>query len=299
MKILITGANGLLGQKLVTNLLQKPHIDFLATSLHSCKIKTERDFKFETMDIRNPERIEEIFASYHPTVVIHTAAMTDVGSCETEPEKCWAINVDATQNIIDATNRHQAKLIYISTDFVFDGENGPYTEQDIPNPVSHYGKSKLEAERLVQEQCGGWAIVRTILVYGILPEMARSNIILWVKRNLEARKAIRVVNDQFRMPTLAEDLAEGTVQIAIRNANGIYHLSGKDYLSIFEIATLSAKHFNLDTSLMSPVSSSELNEIGKRPPATGFILDKAKRDLDYNPVSFAEGLAIVERQLLK
>ncbi|MEA3446097.1 MAG: SDR family oxidoreductase [Bacteroidota bacterium] len=295
MKILITGSNGLMGQKLVSNLIKKSDVDFLATSLHKNKMKS--NFPFDLMDVRDKVFIDNIFNSFRPDVVIHTAAMTDVGPCETRQSDCWELNVISTQNIIDACNRYKSRLIYISTDFVFDGEAGPYSENDKPNPVSFYGKSKYEAEKLVMQNAKDWAIVRTILVYGICSDMARSNIILWVKKNLETGKAIRVVNDQFRMPTLAEDLAEGTIQIALRGASGIYHLSGKDYLSIYEIALKTANFFNLDKNLISPISSAELNETGKRPPSTGFVLDKAIHDLDYRPRSIEEGLEVMKGQM--
>lgn len=297
MRILITGANGLVGQKLVTNLQSKTSLDFLATSLHANKIKTASPFSLRLMDIRNEKEIASVFRFYKPDVVIHTAAMTDVGPCETQQDTCWEINVKATNNVVRACLRHKARLIYISTDFVFDGEGGPYKEDDLPNPVSFYGKSKLEAEKVLMQNMDDWAIVRTILVYGISSNMARSNIILWVKKNLGAGQAIRVVNDQYRMPTLAEDLAEGIVQIAIRGAKGIYHLSGKDYLSIYEIALKTADFFHLDKKLITPVSSAKLKEVGKRPPRTGFILDKAKRDLGYEPRSIEEGMDVLKGQM--
>jgi dTDP-4-dehydrorhamnose reductase len=297
MRILITGANGLVGQKLVTNLVSKPAIDFLATSLNSCAIKALAPFKFKMMDICNETNIADVFNAYKPDVVVHTAAMTDVGPCEMQQDECWELNVKGTRRIVEACNRHNAKLIHISTDFVFDGKAGPYKENDLPNPVSFYGKSKLEAEALVMNKMEDWAIVRTILVYGICSNMARSNIILWVKKNLEANNPIKVVHDQSRMPTLAEDLAEGIVQIAIRKAKGIYHLSGKDYLSIYEIALKTADFFNLNKSLISPVSTAELNEIGKRPQSTGFILDKARREVGYLTRSLDEGLLLMKSQM--
>ncbi len=297
MKILITGANGLMGQKLVANLLLKPTVDFLATSLNDSKIVSESPFAFSRLDVRDTSNIEAIVSNYKPNVIIHTAAMTDVGPCENNHDECWELNVSSTQNLIDACNKYNSHLIYTSTDFVFDGETGPYSETDQPNPVSFYGKSKFEAEKLVIQNSNNWAIVRTILVYGVYKNMARSNIVLWVKKNLEAGKRISVVNDQFRMPTFAEDLASGTIEIALRGATGIYHLSGKDYLSVYEIAMQTAHIFGLDETLIQPVTSTQLNETGKRPPRTGFILDKARCNLDYCPLSFEEGLNSIKEQL--
>ncbi len=297
MKILITGSNGLVGQKIVSNLKKRSDIELLATSLN--KNKSTSDFPFQLLDIQNKENINNVFDSFRPNVVIHTAAMTDVATCENDKTQCWNLNVISTKNIVDACNNYKSKLIHFSTDFVFDGTSGPYNENSKPNPVSYYGESKLEAEKIVAKDSVDWAIVRTILVYGICSDMARSNIILWVKKNLENNKPIRVVDDQFRMPTLAEDLAEATVQIALRKAKGIFHLSGKEFLSIYELALKTANFFNLDKKLISTISSEKLNETGKRPPSTGFNLYKAINVLDYSPRTIDESFVVLENQLQK
>ena len=150
----------------------------------------------------------------NPDVVIHTAAMTNVDQCETEREGCRKLNVDAVEYIIKACEHTGAYLLHLSTDFIFDGEAGPYDENGIPNPVSLYGESKLAAEKLLFDSNIKYGIARTVLVYGTAHDMSRSNIILWVKRSLEAGKDIKVVDDQLRSPTLAEDLAIGCYLMA-------------------------------------------------------------------------------------
>ncbi|NQZ78812.1 MAG: sugar nucleotide-binding protein, partial [Ekhidna sp.] len=190
-----------------------------------------------------------------------------------------------------------AFFIHLSTDFIFDGKNGPYTEDDLPNPLSTYGESKLKSERILQKSGLKHAVIRTVLVYGIVKDMSRSNIILWVKKSLEEKKNIRVVNDQWRTPTLAEDLAKGCALIAEKELEGVFNISGRDLLTPYDIAIATADFFDLDKSLIEEVDGSIFTEPAKRPAKTGFILDKAKRELGYEPVSFNEGLSILNHQL--
>lgn len=185
----------------------------------------------------------------------------------------------------------------LSTDFVFSGKNGPYAEDDLPDPPNFYGRTKLEAEKLVQENSKTWSIIRTVLVYGYASAMDRSNIVLLVKNKLEAGQSLRIVNDQFRTPTLAEDLALGCRLIIKNKQQGIYHISGDEMYSIYEIARETARFFNLNDSLLSPVSTKALNEKYKRPLKTGFILDKAKQRLNYQPKTLRQGLEILKKQL--
>ncbi|RZL44542.1 MAG: NAD-dependent epimerase/dehydratase family protein, partial [Pedobacter sp.] len=188
-------------------------------------------------------------------------------------------------------------FIYVSTDFVFDGLKGPYKEQDEAKPVSFYGESKLAGEKVTQQMKGDWTIIRTILVYGILKDMSRSNIVLWAKGALEKGNPINVVNDQWRMPTLAEDLAKACLLAVEHRTKGIYHISGKDMMSIVDLVKRVADFWNLDKSLINEISSDSLGQEAKRPKKTGFILDKAMTDLNYQPHSFEKGLALVSLQL--
>lgn len=297
MKILITGSNGLLGQKLVKLLANKDGIELLATSKGKNRISNQSGYQYKSLDITNQQEVEAVFDEFIPDTVINTAAMTNVDACESDKELCWDLNVNAVKYQIKAAEKHQSHYIHLSTDFVFDGEAGPYKETDQPNPLSYYGESKYEAEKLVQQANTKWSIARTIIVYGMVEDMSRSNIVLWAKEALEKGNPLTIVDDQFRSPTLAEDLAMGCWLIAEKQATGIYHISGKDVMSIIELVNRVADFYGLDKSIISPIKSSSLNQAAKRPPRTGFILDKAINDLGYSPCSFEEGLAILDKQL--
>ncbi|KJS07082.1 MAG: dTDP-4-dehydrorhamnose reductase [Flavobacteriales bacterium BRH_c54] len=297
MKILITGSNGLLGQKLVTLLANKEGITLLATSKGANRINNTNGYQYQSLDITNELEVAAIFNTFKPDTIINTAAMTNVDSCESLQKECWELNVTAVEYLIKYAEKHQAHLIHLSTDFIFDGKNGPYKETDQANPLSYYGKSKLAAEKLVQQANTKWSIVRTIIVYGVAENMSRSNIVLWAKQALEKGDPLTIVDDQFRSPTLAEDLAMGCWLIAEKQATGVFHLSGKDLMSIIELVYRVANFYGYDKSNVQPIKSSSLNQAAKRPPKTGFILDKAINELGYNPCSFEEGLAIIDEQL--
>ena len=295
--ILITGSNGLLGQKLVRLLKNRHGINLIATSKGENRISDTQGYTYQPLDITNNNEVKQVIEKYQPDAVINTAAMTNVDACETNRELCWDLNVNAVKNFIEAAQSQPFHFVHLSTDFVFDGENGPYKETDQPNPLSYYGKSKYEAEKLLQNSNIRWAIARTIIVYGVAEKMSRSNIVLWAKQALEKGQELTIVDDQFRSPTLAEDLALGCYKIVENDAEGIYHLSGKDLMSIYELVQRVADYYGLDKSLIKPIKTTSLNQAAKRPPKTGFIIDKAKNDLGYNPKSFEEGLQVVSEQL--
>jgi dTDP-4-dehydrorhamnose reductase len=298
MKILITGSNGLLGQKLVAALRHDPQVQLVATSRGADRTPIPLGQQYRSMDITVQAEVDEVFAATTPEVVIHTAAMTNVDACELDPAACQLQNVTATEHVVQAAKRHGCHFIHLSTDFIFDGENGPYREEDVPAPLSIYGQSKLDAEQLVMNAgLAKWAIGRTIIVYGIAEGLSRSNVVLWAKSALEKGQPIKVVDDQWRMPTLAEDLADGCIRIAKRGATGIFNLSGPDGMSILELVQRVGAFFHLDTSVVTPVKSDTLGQPAKRPPRTGFVLDKARRELGYAPRGFEEGLAVLKDQL--
>lgn len=296
-KILITGSNGLLGQKLVELLVSKAHIETIATARGENRLPFSKGYRYIEMDITSPEAVDQVFDTERPHVVIHTAAMTNVDQCELEKDACWKLNVTATETLVAACAKYQIFLEHVSTDFIFDGTSGPYREEDIPNPISFYGWSKYAAEKIVKASDIEWAIARTVLVYGIAHDMSRSNIILWVKKSLEEGKAIKVVTDQFRTPTLAEDLALGCFLIADQEARGIYHISGKDFLTPYQMALATADYFGLDASLISPTDASTFTQPARRPPRTGFNLTKSRNVLGYEPHSFREGIEILAGQI--
>lgn len=298
MKILITGSNGLLGQKLVKLILDEGNHQLVATARGDNRLPIpEEDYIFESLDITNREQVLRVIANHQPDAVIHTAAMTNVDQCELEKEACWNLNVTAVKHIVEACELNNTFLVHLSTDFIFDGENGPYDEEAEANPISYYGESKLAAERILEESKIDWAIARTVLVYGIAHDMSRSNIILWVKKSLEEGKEIKVVDDQLRSPTLAEDLAKGCLLISEQKAKGIFNICGSDLLTPYEMAIKTAKFFNLGTATMKKADASTFTQTAKRPPKTGLLIEKARTTLGYEPHTFDEGIAILVQQL--
>jgi dTDP-4-dehydrorhamnose reductase len=226
--------------------------------------------------------------------------MTNVDACETKKEEAWFLNVTAVENIVTAIEslNPSTHLIHLSTDFIFDGEKGSaYVETDAPNPLSYYALTKLEAEKVIEKSTVKWAIARTIIVFGIVDSMSRSNIVLWAKDALTKGQKINVVDDQFRSPTLAEDLADGCILIADKGATGIFNLAGPATFSVLELVYKVADFWKLDKSLVSPSKSTTLNQPAKRPPRTGLIIDKARKELGYNPRSFEDGLKVLDEQL--
>ncbi len=296
MKILITGANGLLGYKLVQLLSKQPDIQTIATGRRKIS-DLPPHVSFSELDITDRLQTENVVSQLKPDVIINTAAMTQVDQCETERDACWKVNVTGVENLIAACQKTQTHLVHVSTDFIFDGSHGPLDESAAPNPVNFYGESKLAAEKVLQQSSIGWAILRTVLVYGVTPDMSRSNIVLWVKKSLEDGKTINVVNDQWRTPTLAEDLAMGCYLAAKKKAVGIYNISGEEIMTPYDIAIQTADFFKLNKSFIHATDSSKFKQPAARPLKTGFIVTKAKRELGYQPHLFKEGLALMAAQL--
>lgn len=298
MKILLTGSNGLLGQKLVALLGQQPNVTVVATARGANRLADiYPDVRFVSLDVTDATQVRQVLAHEQPTHLIHTAAMTQVDDCELNQAACWTQNVTAVEYLASTCAELGIHLIHLSTDFIFNGSVGPLAEDATPDPISHYGESKLAAERIVQATPGlRWAIARTVLVYGVLLGGGRSNLVLWVRDSLRAGKQIKVVADQWRTPTLAEDLAEGCWLLACQSAEGIFHVSGREFFTPYDLARRVAAHFGLDASLIERVDAGTFTQPGRRPARTGFIIDKAERELGFRPRSFEEGIDVVAAQ---
>jgi len=295
--ILVTGSNGLLGQKITQQVLEKKQFNLIATAIGPNRYPVQEGYTYAEMDVLNSENVKAVIAQYKPDAIIHTAAMTNVDTCENQQELARLLNVSAVETLIALCEQLHIQLLHLSTDFIFDGADGPYDELAAPNPLSYYGQTKLQAEEVIRKSNCSWAILRTIIVYGIVSDMSRSNIVLWAKGALERGEAIKVVCDQWRMPTLAEDLADCCLLAVEKNAQGVYNASGKDMMSIDELVGKVADFWKLDHRLITKISSASLNQVARRPVKTGFILDKTIQDLGYHPHSFEEGLALVDSQL--
>lgn len=294
---LITGSNGLLGQKIIAE-LQNKNVTFLGTSKGVNRNPWLNNEDYLDVDLTDDQKFHEVLANIHPKFIINTAALTNVDLCEDQRDLCDALNVEAVRMLLNFAKERQAKLVHVSTDFVFDGSDGPYVETDKPNPLSYYGKSKLLSENILHNSTyENWAIVRTIIVYGTAAELSRSNIVLWAMDALVKGDEMNIVNDQFRSPTFAEDLAIGCLLICEKNKSGIYHLSGEKTLSIYEFVLSIAKYLKVETKNVNAISSENLNQKAKRPPRTGFDISKAKRELGFSPRTLKEALTILEKQL--
>ena len=297
MKILLTGSNGLLGQKLVALLREQPGVALVATSRGPNRLADRYpDLCYRALDVTDAAQVRQVLAREQPTHVIHAAALTNVDECELHRAACWLQNVTAVAHLVAGCARHGIHLTHLSTDFIFSGDAGPLAEDAVPAPINFYGESKLAAERLVQASAGRWAIARTVLVYGVAHRYGRTNLVLWVRDALRAGQPIKVVSDQWRTPTLAEDLAQGCWLLARQAAQGIYHLSSDELLTPYDVALRVADYFGLDAGLIEKVDASTFSQPARRPARTGFLIGKARRELGYRPHTLAEGLALVGAQ---
>ena len=290
MMILITGSNGLLGQKLVKYLI-KNNIPFIATSKGKNRNPDCMDASYSTMDICSTDDIKSVFNRFIPTHVIHTAAMTNVDECEEFPLECEKLNVEATQLLFEAAQKIGAHFQLLSTDFVFDGLKGNYSETDTPNPLSVYALSKVSAENLVlTSSYPKFSIVRTIILYGKANNLSRSNIVCWAKEALSKGQPLSIIDDQFRAPTWADDLAWACIRICDLQKTGIYHIAGPETMSIYDLVLRIAKFYSFSTDFLTKTDSLSLNQKAKRPPKTGFDLQKAQAELSYKPKTLEETL---------
>lgn len=290
MKILITGANGFLGYYLVKQLLLTD-FDILASSKGECRLpfEDEKKFKYVSMDFTDPFEVHDVFEKYQPEIVIHAGAMSKPDECEENQWQCYITNVEGTLNLLMNAEEYKSYFLFLSTDFVFDGETGMYAENDKPAPVNFYGKTKLEGEEAVMAYSADWLIVRTVLVYG-KPITGRQNILSIVKQKLEDEEEYFVVNDQVRTPTYVEDLVDAIILLVKKKEKGIFHISGDEKLTPYEMARQTADYLKRNKNLIKPVATSDFQQSAKRPLKTGFNIEKARKEINYSPVSFEDGL---------
>lgn len=286
MKILITGSGGLLGSKLVAT--AKGH-KILPT--YSTKPLFPDSLK---MDIASRNEVLHIMGEFKPNVVIHTAAETDVDGCEVNKDRAWEVNVEGTKNIAEACAEVGASSVYVSTDYVFDGEKGLYDEDDSPNPINYYGLTKLEGEKQIAK-IGGHLIARTSVLYGW--HRWKKNFATWVLESLKQRKRITVVDDHYNSPTLADNLAELLLEAVENGLTGLYHIAGRERISRFKFALEIAKTFGLDSELVKPIKMAELKAwVARRPRDSSLRVDKIQRELKTRPLSISEGLRLMKER---
>jgi dTDP-4-dehydrorhamnose reductase len=290
MKILITGANGFLSYYLIEKLIGAMQ-PVIATSKGANRLPFASPFFiYEEMDFTNAATVAAIFEKYQPTHIIHTGAISKPDECEQNKPLADTINVQGTAILLNAAKKYGAYFLLMSTDFIFDGINGMYAEDDIASPVNYYGETKVKAEAFVKQYEYNWGIVRTVLGYG-KTFSGRHNVITAVKEKLEKGEAYSMFNDQVRTPTYIEDLAAGIITMIKKNATGIFHICGEEVFTPYEMAIATAEFLQLDQSLIKKVNAADFIQPAKRPAKTGLKIDKAKKELGYKPVSFKEGLS--------
>lgn len=290
--ILITGANGFIGQYLVRQLLDRGSYKVIGTGtgVSHLPFAVSEKYQYHPMDITDRKQVEMVLLSLQPDVIIHAAALGQPDYCEQHEQACFSINVQGTKNIAETGKKVNSFLVFLSTDFVFDGDNGPYREEDPINPVNRYGESKAAGERIINESGIDHAIVRLCSVYGIPFSGNTRNIISWVKENLESGRSIQAVSDQVRTPTYIKDAVTAIIRIVEKRIRGTFHISGNETFTPYEMALLTAAHLGLKKTLIQKVQSSILQQPAKRPLITGFITDKAKNTFGFFPKNISDAL---------
>jgi len=292
-RILVIGANGLLGQRLITFYANKGNIELLGCSIEDKPYFDGTPYLRCDMTIR--ENVKKVIFDFYPDVVINAAAFTNVDQSETERETAWKINVKGVEYLTEACRTIDAKIIHISTDYIFNGLNGPYDENAKADPLGYYGRTKLASENALRIGAVTYSVIRTNVLYGIAN--SRPDFVRWVLNSLTDKKQIRVVTDQINNPTFAEDLVQAINKIIELDKYNLYNIGGKDFLNRFEFAVIIADYFNLDKSLILPIFTEELKQPAKRPLKSGLITIKAETELGFKPHSIIETLAVIKKQL--
>jgi dTDP-4-dehydrorhamnose reductase len=282
-KILVTGSAGLIGRQIVKDLIEE------SLDVYSCYNKSMPEFGIPThFDLTKKERIIEIFQTIKPDIVIHLAAITDVEKCEIQRKQAFIINSNSTKILAREAAKHKAFFVYISTDYVFDGKIGMKDEDDIPNPLNFYGKTKLDGEIAVKELTKNYAIIRTSTPFGL--HQTKKSFPLWVKENLEFKKEISVLIDQFTSPTYVPNLSKMIIEVALKQITGIIHLAGSTRLSRYELANMIAEIFNLDKTLLKPAKIHSMKWNAIRPKDSSLNILKANKILKNKPQKIDDSL---------
>jgi len=295
-KVLITGSNGLLGQSLIRLFQKKFRI--LSTGIEDAAELKMSEHNYQILDITDIEKCKVVIDGFKPDVIVNAASFTNVDECENQKELCWQINVKAVENLANLARRYDIHLIHYSTDYVFNGKNGPYQETDRPQPLGYYGKSKLASENVLRQIGCPFSIIRTCVLYGT-GQAVKKNFFLWVLENLQNKKTISVVTDQFNNPTLAEDLASGSLLMIEKAAVGLYHLAGEEYLNRFDFASMIARIFELPADRIKPIKTSQLKQSAPRPLLGGLNIDLAREKLGYHPRTVSESLQYLKQKIRK
>ncbi len=268
MKVLVVGGSGLLGMKL-QKVLAGDGFDVYAT-FHQNTLNEKNCFP---LDITQKNAVDTFMEKINPDIVVLAAAYTNVDDCEKNKEKAFETNVQGTRNIAHAAEKNNARLVYISTDYVFDGKKGLYKEEDSTNPINYYGRTKLDGEDAVKNICSQFVIARTSVIYG----SNKRNFVTWIIETLKIGEPASIVTDQFVSPTLNIDLAEQILGLINEDARGIFHTAGGQRISRYEFCGVIAEVFGLDKNLINPIKMEDMSWIAKRPVDSSLDVSKISR----------------------
>ncbi len=290
MKFLVTGSAGLIGSQVVKDLAKQNH------TVYSCYHDDKPINGIPILlDLTDQDKIIQILQETKPDRIIHLAAMTNVDLCETEKELAIQINVKATEILAKQAAKQNSFFVYVSTDYVFDGIKGMKKEDDVTNPLGFYGKSKLEGEFTLNKLASSWCIARTSTPFGI--HNKKKSFPLWVKENLEEKKEISVLTDQFTSPTYVPNLSKMLIEVATRQIAGVIHLSGATRISRYDFASIIADKLNLDKTFLKPISINEMNWKAKRPRDSSLDVSLTNEILDEKPMNIQQSLALFLEEL--
>ena len=282
LKVLVTGSAGLVGRQVVKDLSNSHQV-------FSCYNESKPEYGDSVkMDLKNREMISSILTEKKPDIVIHLGAMTGVDLCEKEKTSASEINTKATEIIAKECSKLNSFLVYVSTDYVFDGNLGMYKEDDVTNPLGFYGKSKLEGEKVVQNFSTNCCIARTSTPFGLHP--TKKSFPMWVIENLQKQKQIDVLIDQFTSPTYIPNLSRMLIEISERHITGIIHTAGASKISRYQMASMVSDKLNLDSTLLKQISIDEMKWVAQRPKDSSFDVSRANSILNEKPQKIDQSL---------
>lgn len=293
-KILVTGANGLLGQALYRELNEKKHALYFTSKNHN----VNKMINYYSMDILKKQQLEELVNNIKPNIIIHCAAFTNVDLCETNKQLAFELNYKSTETLIHYCNINKCKLVFISTDYIFDGQKGQYSENFNTNPIGYYGYTKQLCEKLMVDNLNDYLIARTSVIYGYARN-TRDNFVTWVIKSLLANKPLDIVKGQYGNPTYNIDLARMIIKLIEKKSAGIFNTSGLNWINRYEFALKIADIFKLNKNLLHPIESKSIIQKAKRPEYGGFVLDKIIKTINYLPMTIEEGLKDMKQRYKK
>lgn len=294
-KLLLFGANGMLGQRVAYLANHQGFYDVVCSSIEDENFN--ENCTYVKGDITSKEFVRDIIKSTQPDLIINAAAYTNVDKAEEEKMLCWKINTEAVEYMVKYCKIYEnIHLVHISTDYVFDGKNGPYRETDRVNPLGYYAKSKLAAENAIVANNIKYTILRTNVLYGPAKK-GRPDFVKWVIEQLRAGNKINIVDDQINNPTYLDDLALAALTSYQLGKTGIYHIGGEEFLNRYEFTLKIADYFNLDKILVNPIKTAELKQKAPRPLKSGLIIDKAKQEINYKPTPIQLTFELMEKEL--